>query len=62
MPAKPALRTELLFYVSFLAAAALLIGEATILVVSTYTSPRPFVLVMLVVAALGVGVFVGFGR
>ena len=62
MPAKPALRTELLFYVSFLAAAALLIGEATILVVSTYTSPRTFVLVMLVVAALEVGIFVVFGR
>ncbi len=62
MPAKPALRTELLFYVSFLAAAALLIGEATILVVSTYTSPRTFVLVMLVVAAVEVGIFVVFGR
>ena len=51
-----------MFYVSFLAAAALLIGEATILVVSTYTSPRTFVLVMLVVAALEVGIFVVFGR
>ena len=62
MPAKPALRTELLFYVSFLAAAALLVGEATILVVSTYASPRAFVLVMLVVAALEGGIFVVFGR
>jgi two-component system, NtrC family, sensor kinase len=62
MPAKPALRTELLFYVSFLGAAALLVGEATILVVSTYASPRAFVLVMLVVAALEVGIFVVFGR
>src|SRR5437667_352594 len=31
MPAKPALRTELLFYLSFLAAAALLVGVATML-------------------------------
>jgi signal transduction histidine kinase len=62
MPAKPALRTELLFYVSFLAAAALLVGEATILVVSTYASPRAFVLVMFVVAALEVGMFFVFGR
>src|SRR5256885_3540383 len=62
MPAKPALRTELLFYASFLAAAALLVGEATILVVSTYVSPRAFVVVMLVVAVLEVGIFVVFGR
>ncbi|HEX4629293.1 MAG TPA: ATP-binding protein [Gemmatimonadales bacterium] len=62
MLAKPALRTELLFYVSFLAAAALLVGEATILVVSTYASPRAFVLVMLVVAALEVAIFFVFGR
>ena len=62
MPAKPALRTELLFYVSFLAAAALLVGEATILVVSTYVSPRAFVVVMLLVAAFEVVIFVVFGR
>src|SRR6266571_3324439 len=30
MPSKPALRTELLFYLSFLAAAALLVGVATV--------------------------------
>ncbi|HVH66951.1 MAG TPA: HAMP domain-containing sensor histidine kinase [Gemmatimonadales bacterium] len=62
MLAKPALRTELLFYVSFLAAAALLVGEATILVVSTYVSPRAFVVVMFLVAALEVVIFFVFGR
>jgi len=61
MPAKPALRTELLFYLSFLAAAALLVGVATILVASAFAPDRTFALVMLLVA-LEVGVFVVFGR
>src|SRR6266702_1628884 len=61
MPGKPALRTELLFYLSFLAAAALLVGVATILVASTFAPQRTFVLVLLLVA-LEVGVFVVFGR
>ncbi|PYO38634.1 MAG: hypothetical protein DMD33_20650, partial [Gemmatimonadetes bacterium] len=61
MPAKPALRTELLFYLSFLAAAALLVGVATILVASTFAPERTFILVMLLVA-LEVAIFVVFGR
>ena len=43
MPAKPALRTELLFYyLSFLAGAALLVGVATILVASAFAPERTF--------------------
>src|SRR5690349_24086853 len=61
MPAKPALRTELLFYLSFLAAAALLVGVATLLVATSFAPERAFVLVMLLVA-LEVAVFVVFGR
>jgi signal transduction histidine kinase len=61
MPAKPALRTELLFYLSFLAAAALLVGVATLLVATSFAPERTFVLVMLMIA-LEVGVFIVFGR
>jgi two-component system, NtrC family, sensor kinase len=61
MPAKPALRTELLFYLSFLAAAALLVGVATMLLATSFAPERTFVLVMLLVA-LEVGVFIVFGR
>src|SRR6266446_3471265 len=61
MPAKPALRTELLFYLSFLAAAALLVGVATLLVATSFAPERTFVLVMLMVA-LEVAVFIVFGR
>src|SRR5216110_3621996 len=61
MPAKPALRTELLFYLSFLAAAALLVGVATMLLATSFAPERTFVLVLLMVA-LEVGVFVVFGR
>src|SRR2546426_2243131 len=60
MPAKPALRTELLFYLSFLAAAALLVGVATLLVASSFAPEQTFVLVMLMVA-LEVGAFIVFG-
>src|SRR5437016_12896944 len=61
MPAKPALRTELLFYLSFLAAAALLVGVATMLLATSFAPERTFVLVLLMVA-LEVGVFIVFGR
>src|SRR2546430_14377795 len=61
MPSKPALRTELLFYLSFLAAAALLVGVATMLVVTVLAPERTFVLLLLLVA-LEVAVFVVFGR
>src|SRR5256885_13764411 len=60
MPAKPALRTELLFYLSFLAAAALLVGVATMVVVTVLAPQRTFVLLLLLVG-LEVGVFVVFG-
>ena len=61
MPSKPALRTELLFYLSFLAAAALLVGVATMQVVNVLAPERTFVLLLLMVA-LEVAVFVVFGR
>src|SRR5436309_5297777 len=61
MPSKPALRTERLFYLSFLAAAALLVGVATMLVVTVLAPERTFVLLLLLVA-LEVAVFVVFGR
>ncbi|HEY6156809.1 MAG TPA: HAMP domain-containing sensor histidine kinase [Gemmatimonadales bacterium] len=61
MPSKPALRTELLFYLSFLAAAALLVGVATMLVVNVLAPERTFVLLLLMVG-LEVAVFVVFGR
>src|SRR2546430_15255939 len=60
MPSKPALRTELLFYLSFLAAAALLVGVATMLVVNVLAPQRTFVLLLLLVG-LEVAVFVVFG-
>src|SRR5438874_8169424 len=61
MPAKPALRTELLFYLSCLAAAALLVGVATMLLATSFAPERTFLLVMLLVA-LEVAVFIVFGR
>src|SRR5260370_35503754 len=61
MPAKPALRTELLFYLSFRAAAALLVGVATLLIATSFAPERTFALVMLMIA-LEVGVFIVFGR
>src|SRR5947199_400284 len=61
MPAKPALRTELLFYLSFLAAAALLVGVATLLVATSFAPEGTFALVMLMIA-LEVGVVIVFGR
>src|SRR5256886_16125983 len=60
MPSKPALRTELLFYLSFLAAAALLVGVATMVVVTVLAPQRTFVLLLLLVG-LEAGVFVVFG-
>ncbi|HET7296480.1 MAG TPA: HAMP domain-containing sensor histidine kinase [Gemmatimonadales bacterium] len=61
MASKPWLRTELVFHLTFLAAAALLVGVATVLVASSVAPERAFVLVMLLVA-LEVAVFVVFGR
>src|SRR5881227_369907 len=61
MRPKPALRTELLFYLSFLAAAALLVGVATTVVAGTIAPGEEFWMAMALVA-LEVGVFVVFGR
>jgi len=61
MRAKPALRTELLFYLSFFAAAALLVGVATTQVAGTLAPGEEFWM-MIALVALEVGVFVVFGR
>jgi two-component system, NtrC family, sensor kinase len=59
--AKPALRTELLFYLSFLAAFAILVGVATSLF-ALAVAPEQGVAMVIVLAALEVGVFVLYGR
>src|SRR5947208_5252075 len=61
MRTKPALRTELLFYLSFLAAAALLVGVATT-VVATSIAPGWEYWMVMVLVALEVGIFLVFGR
>src|SRR5437762_834355 len=61
MRPKPALRTELLFYLSFLAAAALLVGVATTVVATSVVPTQEFWMVMVLVA-LEVGIFLVFGR
>src|SRR6266702_4009973 len=61
MPSKPSLRTELLFNLAFLAAAALLLGVGTILLSSTFAPERAFPLVLTIVA-LDVGIFIVFGH
>jgi two-component system, NtrC family, sensor kinase len=61
MAAKPSLRTELLFNLAFLAAAALLLGVVTILLASAVAPQRAFPLVITIVA-LDVGIFIVFGH
>src|SRR5207248_10095238 len=61
MRTRPALRTELLFYLSFFAAAALLVGVATTVVATSVVPTQEFWMVMVLVA-LEVGIFVVFGR
>jgi len=61
MRPKPALRTELLFYLSFFAAAALLVGVATTVVATSVVPTQQFWMVMVLVA-LEVGIFLVFGR
>ncbi len=58
---KPALRTELLFYLSFLAAFAILVGVATSLF-ALAVAPEQGVAMVIVLAALEVGVFALYGR
>src|SRR5216117_1117140 len=61
MRTRPALRTELLFYLSFFAAAALLVGVATTMVATSVVPAQEFCMVMVLVA-LEVGIFIVFGR
>ncbi len=61
MRPKPSLRSELLFYLAFLAAAALLLGVGTVLLIAALAPGRalPFILA---IVALDVAVFIVFGR
>lgn len=61
MPNKPSLRTELLFHLTFLAAAALLVGVATVLAAGVVAPGRAVPLIFVLVG-LEVGVFVVYGR
>jgi signal transduction histidine kinase len=61
MAAKPALRTELLLNLAFLAAVALMLGAVTSLLISVVAPERLFPLVLLVVV-LDVLIFIVFGR
>ena len=61
MASKPSLRTELLFNLAFLAAAALLLGVGTILLASAVAPQRAFPLVI-TISALDVGIFIVFGH
>src|ERR1044071_365862 len=61
MPTKPALRTELLFYLSFFAAAALLVGVATTIVAPLVAPGEEFWMVMVFVTLEG-AIFFFFGR
>jgi signal transduction histidine kinase len=59
--AKPALHAELLFYLTFLVAFALLVGVATSLLALAITPTTGIVIIVLLVA-LEVGIFVLYGR
>jgi signal transduction histidine kinase len=61
MAAQPSLRTELLFNLAFLAAAALLLGVGTVLLVAALAPDRALPLILTTVA-LDVVVFIIFGR
>lgn len=65
MPRKPSLRAELLFSLAFLAAAALMLGVCTVIIVGSaapgLSSARLLALVVAIVAA-DLGVFILFGR
>ena len=61
MASKPSLRTELLFNLAFLAAAALMLGVGTILLASAVAPQRAVPLVITIVA-LDVGIFIVFGH
>lgn len=62
---KPSLKTELLFNLAFLAAAALLLGVASILALQTLTAgltSQELIPLVLVTVAVDVGIFIVFGR
>jgi len=59
--AKPALRAELLFYLTFLVAFALLVGVATSLLALAITPVRGIAIIVVLIA-LEVGIFVLYGR
>ncbi|MGH7520652.1 MAG: sensor histidine kinase [Gemmatimonadales bacterium] len=59
--AKPALRVELLFYLTFLAAFAILVGVATSLL-ALAMAPERGVIAIVVLIAFEVGIFVLYGR
>jgi len=62
---KPSLKTELLFNLAFLAAAALLLGVASILVLQALTAgltSSQLLPLVLVTVAVDVGIFIIFGR
>ncbi len=61
MSKKPSLKSELLFNLAFLAAAALLLGAGSVLVVSSVAPERAFPFI-LVIVAVDVGIFIVFGR
>lgn len=61
MASKPSLRTELLFNLAFLAAAALLLGVSTVMLVAGLAPDRAFPFVLIVVP-LDVVAFIFFGR
>ena len=65
MARKPSLRSELLFSLAFLAAAALMLGVCTVIIIgsmaSDMSSQRLLLLVIGIVVA-DVGVFILFGR
>lgn len=62
---KPSLKTELLFNLAFLAAAALLLGVASILALQTLTAgltSKELIPLVLITVAVDVGIFIIFGR
>ena len=61
MRSKPALRTELLFYMSFLAAFALLVGVATSLL-ALALAPDQGVVMIVILVVLEVAIFILYGR
>src|SRR3989442_223811 len=60
-PSKPALRAELLFYLTFLVAFALLVGVATSLL-ALAIAPDRGVAIIVILVALEVGIFVLYGH